>query len=70
MFRHKNGQEDLISLVGCHVPGKEIHQFVLDALSRLCDNHMPAKESEKVRSLYPTDKLPGQCDVKVGQSSG
>jgi hypothetical protein len=42
MFRHKSGQEDLISLVGCHVPGEEVHQFVLDALSRLCDNHMPA----------------------------
>jgi hypothetical protein len=31
----------------CHVPGKEVHQFVPDALSRLCDNLMPAKESEK-----------------------
>ena len=25
-----------------HVPEKEVHQFVPDALSRLCDNHMPA----------------------------
>ena len=31
----------------CHVPGKEVHQFVPDALSRLCDNHMPVTESEK-----------------------
>ena len=32
----------------CHVPGNELHQFVPDALSRLCDNHMPVKESEKL----------------------
>ena len=25
----------------CHVPGKEEHQFVPDALSRLCVNNMP-----------------------------
>ena len=31
----------------CHVPGKDVHEFVPDAQSRLCDNHMPAKESEK-----------------------
>jgi len=32
----------------CHVPGKKIHQGVPDALSRLCENHMPAtQESEK-----------------------
>ena len=29
----------------CHVPGKEVHQFVPYALSRLCDNHMPAKKA-------------------------
>jgi len=26
-----------------HVPGKEVHQFVPDALSRLCENNMPAR---------------------------
>ena len=26
-----------------HVPGRDIHQFVLDALSRLCENDMPPK---------------------------
>jgi len=31
----------------CHVPGKEVHQFVPDTLSSLCDNHMPEKESDK-----------------------
>ena len=30
----------------CHVPGKEVHQFVPDALSRLCENHMLSNESE------------------------
>ena len=32
----------------CHVPGKEVHQFVPDALSRLCENHMLSNESEKL----------------------
>ncbi len=31
----------------CHVPGKEVHQYVPDALSRLCENHMLSTESEK-----------------------
>ena len=31
----------------CHVPGKEVHQFVL---SRLCENHMLSNESEKPAS--------------------
>ena len=26
-----------------HVPGKEVHQFVPNALSRLCENNMPPK---------------------------
>ncbi len=29
----------------CHVPGKEVHQGVPDALSRLCENHMPFKQA-------------------------
>ena len=32
----------------CHVPGKEVHQFVPDALSRLCENHMLSNESESL----------------------
>ncbi len=31
----------------CHVPGKEVHQYVPDALSRLCENHMLSNEKEK-----------------------
>jgi hypothetical protein len=31
----------------CHVPGKEVHQFVPDALSRFCENHILSNESEK-----------------------
>ncbi len=31
----------------CHVPGKEVHQYVPDALSSLCENHMLSNESEK-----------------------
>jgi len=34
----------------CHVPGKEVHQFVHDALSRLCENHMLSNESKKPAS--------------------
>ena len=30
----------------CHVPGTEVHQFVPDALSRLCENHMLSNENE------------------------
>ena len=35
----------------CHVPEKEVHQYVPDALLRLCENHMHSNESET-----PTDK--------------
>ena len=31
----------------CHVPGKEVHQGVPDALSRLCENHMPVKKDNR-----------------------
>jgi transposase InsO family protein len=31
----------------CHVPGKEVHQFVPVTLSRLCENHMLSNKSEK-----------------------
>ena len=30
----------------CHVPVKEVHQFVPDALSRLCENHLLSNENE------------------------
>ena len=30
----------------CHVPGKEVHQGVPDALSRLCENMMPARQDK------------------------
>ena len=33
----------------CHVPGKEVHQGVPDALSRLCENHMPVKQDAETR---------------------
>ena len=51
----------------CHVPVKEIHQFVFDALSHLCDNHMRVKESEKpahkrhqafLATLEPKHRIP------------
>ena len=39
----------------CHVPGKEVHQGVPDALSRLCENHMPTKqEPEKKQGRTAT----------------
>ena len=51
----------------CHVPGKEVHQLISDALSRLCDTRMPAKESEKpahtrnqafLASIEPKHRIP------------
>ena len=38
----------------CHVPGKEVHQGVPDALSRLCENSIPAqpdKENQQGRTI-------------------
>ena len=34
-----------------HVPGKEEHQFVPDALSRLCENHIPPPPTLAERSI-------------------
>ena len=34
-----------------HVPGKEVHEFVPDALSRLCENNIPPKVVPVVASL-------------------
>ena len=51
----------------CHVPGKEVHQFHPNALSRLCDNYMPTKEGEKpahsrhqafLASIEPKHRIP------------
>ena len=57
----------------CHVPGKEVHQGVPDALSRLCENHMPAKpESEKkqgrtatLSALQPKQHLSNEVYDKI-----
>ena len=35
----------------CHVPGKEVHQAVPDALSRLCDNHMTYYTAKKPAAI-------------------
>ena len=53
----------------CHVPGKEVHQGVPDALSRLCENHMPAKP-EQVRTatlsaLQPKQHLSNEVYDKI-----
>ena len=51
----------------CHVPGKEVHPFAPDALSRLCENHMLSNESEKpahkrhqafLASIEPIHRIP------------
>ena len=57
----------------CHVPGKEDHQGVPDALSRLCENHMPAKqEPEKkqgrtttLSALQPKQHLSNEVYDKI-----
>jgi hypothetical protein len=47
-----------------HVPGKEVHQFVPDALSRLCENNMPPKTTVASSShgilaaMVPTFHIP------------
>ena len=35
----------------CHVPGKEFHQQIPDALSRLCENKMSPKHTAAVGQL-------------------
>ena len=45
----------------CHVPGKEEHQFVPDALSRLCVNNVPPPPtvaSRMIVALRPVMQLP------------
>jgi len=44
-----------------HVPGKEVHQFVPDALSRLCENNMAAVASSSngiLAVMEPTFHIP------------
>ena len=39
-----------------HVPGKEVHQGVPDALSRLCENHMPFSKPVRVATKAITTR--------------
>ena len=60
----------------CHVPGKEVHRFVPDALSRLCENLMRSNESEKsahkrhqafLASIEPKHRIPDAILSKLLQ---
>ena len=59
-----------------HVAGKEEHQFVPDALSRLCVNHIPPPPTSrlslmhlpKMSSRYP-QLSPRSCWIEVMQAS-
>jgi hypothetical protein len=57
----------------CHVPGKEIHQGVTDALSRLCENYMSVKPVQvgqqgspvTLAALQPKQSLPDKVYGKI-----
>ena len=57
----------------CHVPGKEVHQGVPDALSRLCENYMPVKPVQAgqqgspviLAALQPKQLLPDKVYDKI-----
>ena len=57
----------------CHVPGKEVHQGVPDALSRLCENYMPIKPVQAgqqgspviLAALQPKQSLPDKVYDKI-----
>ena len=55
----------------CHIPGKEVNQGVRDALSRLCENHMPKKQEigkEKtaiLSALQPKQYIQEDVYVKI-----
>jgi len=57
----------------CHVPGKEVHQGVPDALSRLCENHMPLRQvtqesmgrTEILSALQPKQSLLDSVYAKI-----
>jgi hypothetical protein len=61
----------------CHVPGKEVHQGVPDALSRLCENHMPFKQAtldhmgrtEILSALQPKQSLPDKVYDKIAAAA-
>ena len=60
-----------------HVPGKEIHQNVPDALSRLCENKLPPKKKTEavddeddiitLAALQPVQKIPDNIYKKIGR---
>jgi len=62
----------------CHVPGKEVHQGVPDALSRLCENHMPVKQDAETRktttatlsALQPKQHLSDEVYDKIAWTIG
>ena len=48
-----------------HVPGKEVHQFVPDALSRLCANNVPMMAERMIVALIPMMVLPLDVSEKL-----
>ena len=61
-----------------HVPGMEVHQFVSDALSRLCENLIPPKPVVvanltprgpvgHLAALQPKQKIPSDIFVKIAK---
>ncbi len=63
-----------VTLTGKVLRWKEVHQGVPDALSRLCENHMPLKqvqETQKVKTatlsaLQPKQHLSNEVYDKIG----
>ncbi len=52
------------------VPGKEEHQFVLDALSRLCTNHVPPPHTladRRIVALRPVMVLPPDIHARLSK---
>ena len=53
-----------------HVPGKEEHQFVPDALSRLCTNHVPPPPTladRRIVALRPVMVLPPDIHARLSK---
>ena len=53
-----------------HVPGKEEHQFVPDALSRLCTNHVPPPPTladRRIVALRPVMELPPDIHARLSK---
>ena len=51
-----------------HVPGKEEHQFVPDALSRLCANNIPPQPTlaeQSIVALVPMRVLPDEVSARL-----